>query len=57
MFPMYVKSERVMVLSYKPDRGHIIRDDSNNKWYNVDHVEGRKVYASPITDPYAYLKG
>jgi hypothetical protein len=45
MFPMYVKEERVMVLSYKPKIDDVIKDDTTNKWYKVLKIEGRKVQA------------
>jgi hypothetical protein len=45
MFPMYVKEERVMVLSYKPKIDDVIKDDATNKWYRVLKIEGRKVQA------------
>lgn len=52
MYPMYVREERVMVLHYKPSIQDLIRNDAIDKWYRVDKIVGRKVYAHNTFNPY-----
>ncbi|WP_409177473.1 hypothetical protein [Brevibacillus fortis] len=51
MFPMFVKGKRVMVLSYKPTLGDIIKNDATGDWYKVESIEGRKVQSYGISAP------